>query len=134
LRLRISNPSKPSKLEFPILHNRGLIRELHIYGDLVPIHKSKTHAAQHHGFGRRLLKHAEKITYSYNLAGTAVISGIGVKLYYQKHGYTHHSTYMIKDFFITKKYKDILIYFISILVLLYCIQPAMFYFYYIRNV
>ena len=134
LRLRISNPSNPSKLEFPILHNRGLIRELHIYGDLVPIDKSKSHAAQHHGFGRRLLKQAEKITYSYNLAGTAVISGIGVKRYYEKHGYTHHSTYMIKDFFITKKYKDLLMYFIIILALLYCVQPAIFCFYYIQNV
>ena len=125
LRLRIA-PNTPT--EFPILHNRGLIRELHIYGDLVPVHKSKTHAAQHNGFGRRLLKHAETIAYSYNKQGTAVISGIGVKRYYEKHGYYEHSTYMIKDFLITKKYRQYILYSIVVIYIAYIAQLSTVYF------
>jgi len=125
LRLRIA-PN--TSTEFPILNNRGLIRELHIYGDLVPVNTSKTHAAQHHKLGRRLLKHAETIAYSYGKQGTAVISGIGVKLYYQKHGYTHHSTYMIKDFLIPKKYNDFILYSIAVIAVAYIAQFAIAYF------
>jgi ELP3 family radical SAM enzyme/protein acetyltransferase len=107
LRLRIPDWKNVTVLDIPILRDRGLIRELHVYGDLVPFHKSKHSSAQHNGFGRRLIREAENITYSYNLKGTAIISGIGVKQYYVKHGYIEDSTYMIKNFYIkqtTKKY------------------------------
>jgi histone acetyltransferase (RNA polymerase elongator complex component) len=53
-------------------------------------------AAQHTGFGKRLMKIAENIAKKYNLKKIAVISGIGARPYYRKLGYKLHGTYMVK--------------------------------------
>ena len=42
LRLRISN-SEPQQNLYDVLHNRGLIRELHIYGKVLHIKTYKLH-------------------------------------------------------------------------------------------
>ncbi|MBU1036525.1 tRNA uridine(34) 5-carboxymethylaminomethyl modification radical SAM/GNAT enzyme Elp3 [Patescibacteria group bacterium] len=91
----------------PELKNASLVRELHTYGQLIPvkspllsgkrgINPHLTNAIQHTGFGKRLMKIAEDLTYKHGLKKIAVISGIGVRPYYQKLGYCLEETYMIK--------------------------------------
>jgi elongator complex protein 3 len=74
----------------------AMIRELHTYGQVVPINKETTNAAQHFGFGRRLMAEAEKIAAAQGFKKMAVISGIGVREYYKKFGYKLTGTYMTK--------------------------------------
>ncbi|MDD5417484.1 MAG: tRNA uridine(34) 5-carboxymethylaminomethyl modification radical SAM/GNAT enzyme Elp3, partial [Candidatus Nanoarchaeia archaeon] len=90
-RLRI--PYKPFRKE--INDKSALIRELHIYGKQTAIgEKGKS---QHKGWGRKLLKEAEKIAKSeFNKDNIVVISGVGVREYYRKFGYKLKGAYMVK--------------------------------------
>lgn len=78
------------KLQIPI------IRELHSYGQLVPLGGKIEASSQHKGLGKKLLVEAEKIAKKNNFAELAVIAGIGVREYYKKFGYREFNTYMIK--------------------------------------
>ncbi|HPT08569.1 MAG TPA: tRNA uridine(34) 5-carboxymethylaminomethyl modification radical SAM/GNAT enzyme Elp3, partial [bacterium] len=84
-RLRIDPKSKISP---------AIIRELHVYGQLVPIGGEKK--VQHSGLGKKLVAEAEKITKNNKLNKLAVISGVGVRKYYEKLGYKLSQTYMVK--------------------------------------
>lgn len=99
VRLRI--PDNFENAEFDCLKNKGLIRELHVYGNVIPVGKQKMHDSQHKGVGKKLISIAEQISYACNMGGTAVISGIGVTKYYEKLGYTLEDTYMVKQFILT---------------------------------
>ncbi|HRY63336.1 MAG TPA: tRNA uridine(34) 5-carboxymethylaminomethyl modification radical SAM/GNAT enzyme Elp3, partial [Patescibacteria group bacterium] len=71
-----------------------LVRELHTYGEMVPIAvKGKI---QHTGLGKKLLAEAEKIARKNHYQKLSVISGIGVRGYYRKLGYHLENTYMAK--------------------------------------
>jgi len=90
--LRLRFPDEPF---IPELENTALIRELHVYGKAVGIGKKDESAFQHRGFGERLLGIAESIAKkSYDKI--AVISGVGVREYYRKHGYRRKFEYMVK--------------------------------------
>lgn len=97
LRLRI--PSQALKKEeyfIPVLKNSSIIRELHTYGQQVPIENNEE-APQHKGLGKKLIKEAEKITKTeFRLSKITVISGVGVRDYYRKLGYQLKDEYMIK--------------------------------------
>ncbi len=80
-----------------LLHNHALIRELHVYGVMTPHDSSKTTRTQHHGFGKRMLKVAEQIAYMNYIKKMAIISGVGVREYYQKRGYILNNNFMVKD-------------------------------------
>ena len=95
LRLRINYHK--DKIFFPELMNCSLIRELHVYGQLVKHNEKCNGNSQHFGFGKRLLKHSEKISKTYGIRKIAVISGVGVKDYYKKQGFKMVKTFMIKD-------------------------------------
>ncbi len=91
LRLRI-----PGETVLPVLKNSAIVRELHTYGQLLPV-GAKGKAPQHKGLGKKLMKEAEKIAkQEFNLKKITVISGIGVRNYYRKLGYRIKSTYMVK--------------------------------------
>lgn len=93
LRLRI--PSRNVVIQ--ALYGVAIIRELHTYGQAVPIYKNDS-AAQHTGLGKKLLKEAERITGTeFKRKKIAVISGIGARGYYRKLGYRLKNTYMIKE-------------------------------------
>jgi ELP3 family radical SAM enzyme/protein acetyltransferase len=83
---------------FNILKGRGIVRELHVYGDTVAVNTYGKHGCQHNGIGKGLLSYAERITMENGLYGIAVISGEGVKEYYEKRGYKEVDTFMVKDF------------------------------------
>ena len=96
IRLRI--PPKNHNPVFKCLTNKGLIRELHVYGNLIPVGHNNNQDSQHKGIGRKLLHKAEQIAYNSGLDGTAVISGEGVRNYYKRKGYNNNESYMIKKF------------------------------------
>jgi len=93
LRLRILSDEKPV---FPVLENAALIREMHTYGQELPVSNSDEQAAQHKGLGKKLIKKAEQITQQEGLEKIAVISGVGVRGYFRKRGYELKDTYMTK--------------------------------------
>ena len=97
IRLRIVNEEN-NMIEFDVLKSKGLVRELHVYGNNTAVNTYKNVAAQHKGIGGGLLKIAEKITMENNLYGIVVISGEGVKGYYETKGYYEEETFMIKNF------------------------------------
>lgn len=93
LRLRISDDRSSDFI--PELKDSALVREVHTYGKMTALgEKGKV---QHVGFGRRLLAEAEKIVRENRIKKIAVISGIGVREYYQKNGYKLEGTYMVKE-------------------------------------
>lgn len=74
-----------------------IIRELHIYGIEVPHGEWDEMAFQHKGFGSELLKEAEEISRNeFDARKILVLSGVGVKEYYRKRGYTDLGPYMVK--------------------------------------
>jgi elongator complex protein 3 len=81
----------------PELRGAALVREIHTYGQLVPIDTTDTSKVQHVGFGKRLLAKAEEIAAQHHATRVAVISGVGVREYYRKRGYHLEGTYMVKD-------------------------------------
>lgn len=97
LRLRLSNALQESVLE-ELVGKTAMIREIHVYGTLKSVGTDGAQAgAQHLGIGRRLLADAEQLAREAGFEKMAVISGIGVRGYYQKNGYDLRGTYMMKD-------------------------------------
>ena len=96
IRLRFVDENNMTKFE--ILKNRGLIRELHVYGDTTAVNTYDKRGCQHTGIGKGLLKIAELETMKRGIYGIVVISGEGVKGYYEKNGYREVDTFMVKDF------------------------------------
>jgi len=82
----------------PEIKDAALVRELHTYGQLVPLKTKNKHGSkiQHEGFGKKLMKEAEKIVCQAGYKKIAVISGIGVRGYYSKLGYKLMGEYMVK--------------------------------------
>ncbi|MHC1631447.1 MAG: tRNA uridine(34) 5-carboxymethylaminomethyl modification radical SAM/GNAT enzyme Elp3 [Methanotrichaceae archaeon] len=76
------------------LSQKARVRELHVYGQMVPL--GKKGGWQHRGFGSKLLAAAEEIALDSGYESLAVTSGIGARPYYQKHGYLLEEPYMTK--------------------------------------
>lgn len=74
----------------------ALIRELHTYGELIPV-GSKRKAVQHIGLGKRLMVEVEMLAKQKGYKKITVIAGIGVREYYRKLGYKLEKTYMVKE-------------------------------------
>lgn len=89
LRLRInSDPVLRTNKCFPELEGCAMIRELHIYGQVID-HSSDNDGlgVQHIGLGKQLIAKAKKIAQSHGLTKLSVISGVGVRNYYIKQGF-----------------------------------------------
>jgi len=86
--------------EFPELNNCALLRELHIYGQLIHhLDDNIGEGAQHKGLGMKLVKKAIEIaSIDHSISKLAVISGIGVKNYYiNKLNFKEIETYIDAD-------------------------------------
>jgi elongator complex protein 3 len=95
LRLRIPSEKahRPEIKEKPC----AIVRELHVYGPLVPVGKHLAKAWQHKGYGGILLGEAERIAKEeYSLEKILVISALGTKQYYKRFGYNCDGPYMSK--------------------------------------
>ena len=85
---------------FPELQRCALIRELHVYGNLIKTTDKKGKHAQNMGFGKKMLQKAELIALWNGYTKIAVISGVGTREYYKKNGYKLSNKcgeFMIKD-------------------------------------
>ena len=90
-------PHFPPRSMYPaITPTSALIRELHVYGQTVSIGKSEEDKTQHKGIGKILMAKAEEIARESGRDKMIVISGIGVRGYYRKLGYTLEGPYMAK--------------------------------------
>lgn len=92
--LRLRLPPPRTTPIFPELIDTALVRELHVYGRTFAVGTTIATAsvgnvgvAQHLGIGRRLLATAEQIAKTAGYRRMAVISGVGVRRYYETSGY-----------------------------------------------
>jgi len=84
----------------PELKGKGasLVRELHVYGSVVPVSSRDPSKFQHQGFGTLLMEEAERIAREeHGSAKITVISGVGTRNYYRKLGYELDGPYMSKN-------------------------------------
>jgi len=92
---RIMYHASHNNLNGPFDYDTALMRELHVYGELMPVGKNKK--IQHTGLGKKLMAEAERIAVKNGYKKMAVIAGVGVRDYYRKMGYKLKETYMIKN-------------------------------------
>ena len=75
----------------------SMVRELHVYGSVVPVSTRDPSKFQHQGFGTLLMEEAERISKEeHGSTKLAVISGVGTRNYYRKLGYELDGPYMLK--------------------------------------
>jgi elongator complex protein 3 len=96
--LRLSLPSSSSPdTKLDDLAGAALIREVHVYGQSLPVGAEKAGAAQHSGLGTQLLEEAEKIARHQGFRRVAVISAVGTRQYYLDRGFERGELYLIKS-------------------------------------
>jgi elongator complex protein 3 len=74
----------------------ALLRELHVYGQMVPIDEKGGRHWQHRGFGEKLLVECERKAAAEGYRKMMVTSGVGARNYYRKFGYERDGLYMSK--------------------------------------
>ena len=98
--LRLRNIPFSHRKELLDTNNRtsAIIRELHVYGQVVDVGQKKgSFSFQHGGLGLRLMEEAEKISKDEFLVDSlSVISAIGTRAYYRKLGYVQNGPYVTK--------------------------------------
>ncbi|MDR2966529.1 MAG: tRNA uridine(34) 5-carboxymethylaminomethyl modification radical SAM/GNAT enzyme Elp3 [Methanobacteriaceae archaeon] len=93
LRLRLPSSDAHRK---EVDKNTAIVRELHVYGNMLKIGIKGKAAGQHAGFGEKLLIKAEKVAIENKKSKLLIISGIGTRNYYRKFGYEKEGPYMSK--------------------------------------
>src|SRR6266568_758764 len=77
--------------------NAAIIRELHVFGQTVPVGARNESAYQHRGYGTRLIAEAERTAAEdFHRTKMVVISALGTKNYYSRFDYKHDGPYMSK--------------------------------------
>lgn len=79
------------------LRSAALIREVHVYGQALPVGVEQSGAAQHAGLGTHLLQKAEEIAREKGFQRLAVIAAIGTRTYYEARGFRRGELYLVKD-------------------------------------
>jgi len=104
LRLRFNDEPSAAGAHFPELDRCALIRELHVYGALVPARPGESkidgdERPQHVGIGRTLMGTAEMIAAAHGWEHISVIAGVGVRNYYRRLGYQLRGDgqYLVKE-------------------------------------
>ena len=87
----------PRSLHPAITLSSALLRELHVYGSALGLGKKDNEKTQHKGFGKKLMAKAEELCKEHNKNKLVVISGVGVRGYYAKMGYSREGPYMVKE-------------------------------------
>jgi elongator complex protein 3 len=96
LRLSLPQPGSPAS-GLPDLEGAAIIREVHIYGQSLPVGMEASGAAQHAGLGTRLIRKAERIARAGGYPRLAVIAAVGTRRYYLGRGFKRGERYLIKD-------------------------------------
>jgi elongator complex protein 3 len=96
--LRLSLPQADRALAgIAELEGAAIIREVHVYGQSLPVGVDERGAAQHAGLGTRLIEHAEQVARQNGYARLAVISAIGTRGYYRERGFSDGNLYQSKS-------------------------------------
>lgn len=83
------------RLRIPDKSRTLFVRELHVYGPSLKIGMREKGKTQHRGFGKLLMDEAEKIARELKCEKISVISGVGVREYYNNLGYKLEKDYMV---------------------------------------
>jgi elongator complex protein 3 len=95
--VRLSLPGGDSpQTDMADLDGAALIREVHVYGQSLPVGAEKQGAAQHTGLGTRLLRQAEAVAKASGFRRMAVISAVGTRGYYLERGFERGEFYLTK--------------------------------------
>lgn len=100
--LSFENPAKDCLIGYARLRLPGdnaeiaRVRELHVYGEMVPISAKAGNRWQHRGFGERLLTECETRAAANGFRRIEVTSGVGARDYYRRLGYERRGPYMAK--------------------------------------
>ncbi len=98
--LSIEDPERDVLVAYVRLRFDGAgatVRELKVFGRLVPIHELAGTRWQHRGLGRRLMEECETLAAGeFQVRRIRVTSGVGVRGYYRSLGYRLEPPYMIK--------------------------------------
>jgi len=97
LRLSLPTAEATSLTGMDELRGAAIIREVHVYGPVVELGRSGGDKTQHSGFGARLMAEAEDRARAAGFDRVAVISAIGTRRYYMKHGFERGELYLIKS-------------------------------------
>jgi len=96
--LSIEDPGRDVLVAYARLRigaKEATVRELKVFGRLVPIHESAGERWQHRGFGRRLMAECERIARDeFRRSRMRVTSGVGVRGYYRSLSYRLERPYM----------------------------------------
>ena len=96
--IRLSLPSSElPDTRLDDLKGAALIREVHVYGQSLPVGIEKDGAAQHSGLGTQLLEEAEKVAKKRGFRRVAVISAVGTRGYYLDRGFERGELYLVKN-------------------------------------
>jgi elongator complex protein 3 len=96
--LRLSLPESGSRaMEQPDLAQAAIIREVHVYGQSLPVGAEKRGAAQHSGLGTQLLALAEGTALANGYHRLAVIAAVGTRHYYLDRGFERGELYLVKN-------------------------------------
>ena len=94
IRLRIPSDSPHRPEAEP---SSAFVRELHVYGPMVPVGSRLDSGWQHMGWGKRLLEEAEKVAFEeQGVEKLLVMSALGTMEYYAKLGYVRDEVYVSK--------------------------------------
>ena len=92
--LRLSLPHPDQTHPLPELQDHAMIREVHIYGPALDLGEESQGEAQHMGLGSELIGKAKEISRETGFGRLAVISAIGTRQYYARHGFQIDGLYM----------------------------------------
>jgi elongator complex protein 3 len=92
--LRLSLPNSDEDVLLEEIAGQAMIREVHVYGPAVPIGQSPRGEAQHIGLGAQLILEAKQLAEAAGYKRIAVISAIGTREYYARHGFESTGLYM----------------------------------------
>lgn len=96
--LRLSLPENDaSELGVADLEGAASIREVHVYGQSLPVGTDQQGAAQHSGLGTQLLQLAEDVSRQHGFQRLAVIAAVGTRRYYLDRGFRRGEFYLVKN-------------------------------------
>jgi len=93
---RQAQPAVEISRYLPDLAEAAIIREVHVYGQSLPVGDEKDGAAQHIGLGTELIEQAEKIARERGYLRLAVIAAVGTRKYYEERGFERGELYLVK--------------------------------------
>jgi elongator complex protein 3 len=95
--LRLSLPHPNQEHLLPELTGHAMIREVHVYGPALDLGEESQGEAQHMGLGTELIKKAKETALEAGYGHIAVISAIGTRQYYARHGFEIDGLYMTAE-------------------------------------